>query len=123
MLVQALEDVWTITPDPRRDRLTVAFVTHLVAMATDVSPGSIVANGRTSAAAARARQMAIYLTHVSFHWSLTRVAFAFGRDRTTCAHACHKIEDMRENAAFDARLAALETCLRQAPRLLAEGVR
>ncbi|WP_421737071.1 helix-turn-helix domain-containing protein [Caulobacter sp.] len=120
MLVQALEDIWAITPDPRRDRLTVAFVTHLVAMATDVSPGDISAHKRTSVAAARARQIAIYLTHVTFHWPLSRVAFAFGRDRTTCGHACHKVEDLRADAAFDARLVALEDCLRQAPRLVAE---
>jgi chromosomal replication initiation ATPase DnaA len=123
MLVQALEDIWAITPDPRRDRLTVAFVTHLVAMATDVSPSEIAAQRRTSGAAARARQIAIYLTHVSFHWPLARVAFAFGRDRTTCGHACHKVEDLRENAAFDARMVALEDCLRQAPRQILEWAR
>jgi chromosomal replication initiation ATPase DnaA len=123
MLVQALEDIWAITPEPRRDRLTVAFVTHLVAMATDVSPGEISAHRRTSIAAARARQVAIYLTHVSFHWPLARVAFAFGRDRTTCAHACHKVEDLREDAAFDGRMAALEACLRQAPRQILEWAR
>ena len=115
MLVQAVEDAWAITPTPRRDRLTVAFVTHLVAMATDVSPGDIVAVKRHSHAAVRARQIAIYLTHVSFHWPLARVAFAFGRDRTTCGYACHKVEDLREDIAFDAHLAALEGCLRQAP--------
>ncbi len=108
MLVQALEDIWAITPDPRRDRLTVAFVTHLVAMATDVSPGDISAHKRTS---------------VTFHWPLARVAFAFGRDRTTCAHACHRIEDLREDAGFDAKLVSLEACLRQAPRQILEGAR
>jgi len=121
MLVQALEDIWAITPDPRRDRLAVAFVTHLVAMATDVSPGDISAHKRSTLAAARARQIAIYLTHVSFHWPLNRVAFAFGRDRTTCAHACHRIEDLREDAGFDAKLVTLEACLQQAPRLSLEG--
>lgn len=121
MLVLALEEVMGVTPDPRRDRLAVAFVTHLVALATDVSPGDIAAQKRTSLAASRARQIAIYLTHVTFHWPLNRVAFAFGRDRTTCAHACHRIEDLREDAGFDARLAALEECLRQAPRRVLEG--
>jgi len=123
MLVQALEDIWSVTPDPRRDRLTVGFVTHLVAMAFDVSPGDIAAHKRTSVAAARARQVAIYLTHVTFHWPLARVAFAFGRDRTTCAHACHKVEDLRENAVFDSRLVELEDCLRQAPRRFEEPLR
>ena len=103
------------TPDPRRDRLTVGFVTHLVSLATDVPAAEIAAPRRASHTAVRARQLAIYLTHITFHWSLARVAFAFGRDRTTCGHACRKIEDLRENEAFDRRLAELEACLRQAP--------
>jgi chromosomal replication initiation ATPase DnaA len=115
MLVQAFEDVWAVTPTPRRDRLTVAFVTHLVALATDVAPTDIAGHKRSSFAAVRARQIAIYLTHVTYHWPLARVAFAFGRDRTTCGYACHKVEDLREDIAFDAQLAALEGCLRQAP--------
>jgi chromosomal replication initiation ATPase DnaA len=62
----------------------------------------------------------MYLTHVSFHWPLARVAFAFGRDRTTCGYACHKVEDLRENIAFDAQMAVLEGCLRQAPLKVTE---
>ncbi|PIB93370.1 helix-turn-helix domain-containing protein [Caulobacter sp. FWC2] len=115
MLVQALEDIWAITPDPRRDRLTVGFVTHLVSLATGVPAAEISAPRRATHAAVRARQLAIYLTHITFHWPLSRVAFAFGRDRTTCGHACRKIEDMREDATFDRRLSDLEACLRQAP--------
>jgi hypothetical protein len=46
------------------------------------------------------------------------VAFAFNRDRTTCGYACHRIEDMRENAAFDARMSVLEACVKQAPEAI-----
>lgn len=115
MLVQALEEIWAITPDPRRDRLTVGFVTHLVSLATNISAAEISAPKRASHATVRARQLCIYLTHITFHWPLNRVAYAFGRDRTTCGHACRRIEDMREDAAFDRRLADLEACLRHAP--------
>ncbi|KQY95417.1 chromosomal replication initiator DnaA [Caulobacter sp. Root1455] len=120
MLAQALEDLWAISPDPRRDRLTAAFITHAVALATGVAPSDIASTGRTSKAAARARQIAIYLAHVNFNWPLIRVAFAFNRDRTTCGHACHRIEDMRENAAFDARMSVLEACVKQAPEAIPE---
>jgi chromosomal replication initiation ATPase DnaA len=120
MLAQALEDLWAISPDPRRDRLTAAFITHAVALATGVSPADIASAKRTSKAAARARQIAIYLAHVNFNWPLIRVAFAFNRDRTTCGHACHRIEDMRENAAFDARMSVLEACIKQAPASIPE---
>jgi chromosomal replication initiation ATPase DnaA len=118
MIAQALEDIWAITPDPRRDRVAAAFITHAVALATGVSPAEIASNSRRSKAAARARQIAIYLAHVNFNWPLIRVAFAFDRDRTTCGHACHRIEDMRENAAFDAKMTVLEACVKQAPDTL-----
>ncbi len=120
MLAQALEDLWAISPDPRRDRLTAAFITHAVALATGVSPSEIASAKRTSKAAARARQIAIYLAHVNFNWPLIRVAFAFNRDRTTCGHACHRIEDMRENVDFDARMSVLEACIKQAPDAIPE---
>lgn len=118
MLAQILEEAWAISPDPRRDRLAAAFVTHAVALATGVAPADIASDKRTHKSAARARQIAIYLAHVIFHWPLARVAFAFGRDRTTCAHACHRIEDLREDRVFDARMAALEACVRQAPETM-----
>ena len=120
MLTQALEDLWAISPDPRRDRLTAAFITHAVALATGVSPVDIASTKRASKSAARARQIAIYLAHVNFNWPLIRVAFAFNRDRTTCGHACHRIEDMRENADFDARMGVLEACIKQAPDAIPE---
>ena len=120
MLAQALEDLWAISPDPRRDRLTAAFITHAVALATGVSPSDIASAKRTSKAAARARQIAIYLAHVNFNWPLIRGAFDFNRDRTVCGHACHRIEDMRENADFDARMSVLEACIKQAPDSIPE---
>lgn len=65
--------------------------------------------------AALARQIAMYLTHVGFGMSLSRVAAAFGRDRSTVAHACHLIEDRRDDRHLDELLAALETAVRGAP--------
>jgi len=70
---------------------------------------------RGAAPTALARQMAMYLTHVAFEMSLARVAQAFCRDRSTVAYACHKIEDMRDDAAFDQCLDDLETSLRAMP--------
>ena len=63
----------------------------------------------------RVRQVAMYLAHVGFGMNLARVAMAFGRDRSTAAYACHKIEDERDDPALDAQLDALEDCLRAAP--------
>ena len=63
-----------------------------------------------------ARHVAMYLCHVAFELSLARVAAAFGRDRSTVAHACHLIEDRRDDSAFDAWIGALEAALRETPR-------
>lgn len=62
-----------------------------------------------------ARQVAMYLCHVAFELSLQRVANAFGRDRSTVAHACHLIEDKREEERFEFWVTGLETMLRRAP--------
>ncbi len=50
--------------DPYPDRLRAAFVTSLVAMATGIPAREIAGSTRARAPAARARQMAMYLTHV-----------------------------------------------------------
>lgn len=74
----------------------------------------IVGEARGSAEAAFARQVAMYLCHVSLEWSLGRIAQAFGRDRSTVAHACHSIEDRRDDDVFDDWIAALEESVRMA---------
>jgi chromosomal replication initiation ATPase DnaA len=67
--------------------------------------------GRGSAGAARARQLAMYLTHVLLGRSMTEVGHLFGRDRTTVAHACALIEDAREDPAFEQQVLRLEEAI------------
>jgi len=69
---------------------------------------------RCRAEAARARQLAMYLSHVVLGQSLTAVGVAFGRDRTTVSHACALIEDLRDDEDFDAEVTRLETLLENA---------
>ncbi len=80
---------------------------------------NLLTEGRGDMQMAFARQVAMYLTHVAFGMSLSRVAFAFARDRSTVAHACHLIEDRRDKPAFDNLLDQLEASLRAAPEPLA----
>ena len=61
------------------------------------------------------RQAAMYLMHVVFGFNISRVARAFGRDRSTACHACHVIEDCREDPLFDKKLNRLEVFLKAAP--------
>ena len=64
---------------------------------------------------ARARQIAIHLSHVVFAMSHRQLAQEFRRDRSTIHHACSLIETMREDSAqFDSTLRWMETLLRRA---------
>jgi chromosomal replication initiation ATPase DnaA len=56
-----------------------------------------------------ARQVAMYLAHVTFGLTLTAVGRAFGRDRTTVSHACALVEDARDDPDFDRTLELLES--------------
>lgn len=60
---------------------------------------------------ALARQTAMYLAHVAFGLTFTRVGICFGRDRTTVRHACALIEDRRDDPALEFALSALEAGL------------
>ena len=90
-------------------------VTGLAGYALGVPDEEVRAATRSKREAAFARQVAMYLAHAGLGMSLGRVAFAFGRDRSTVAHACHVIEDRRDDPAFDAWMDALEDCARIAP--------
>lgn len=69
------------------------------------------AHQRGRAAAAFARQTAMYLAHVHFGLTLSQVGRNFGRDRTTVAHACARIEDSRDDPKVESVLACLEAAL------------
>lgn len=87
----------------------------VVSYALGVPTQHILDHRRGSSYAAFARHVAMYLCHVAFEFSLTRVAIAFFRDRSTVAHACHAVEDRREDPRFDQWIAGLEHALRETP--------
>lgn len=64
--------------------------------------------GRSSHSVARVRQIAMYVAHVTLGLSMNEVGRGFGRDRTTVLHACHLVEDMREDGEFDRIVAMTE---------------
>ncbi|SMC96898.1 helix-turn-helix domain-containing protein [Rhizobium sp. RU36D] len=63
--------------------------------------------------ACHARQIAMYVCHVVLRLSLSEIGRAFGRDRTTVGHACHVVEDRRDDPAFEAFVSALERVARR----------
>ena len=85
---------------------------HAMARTFKIGPRGLWSRTRGKPAAAFARQVAMYLAHVSFGLSLTEVGNVFARDRTTVAHACSRIEDLRDDPCLDRSLDLLEGVLR-----------
>lgn len=101
------------------DRAAAELAVAVVAYACGVEVELIGGGSRGAAPVAFARQLSMYLTHVAFEISLSRVAIAFGRDRSTVGHACHLIEDRRDDPEFDDWICKLEGMLREAPARVA----
>lgn len=99
----------------RKDEAAALLAAGAAGYALGVEVDDITREARGSAETAFARQVSMYLCHVAFELSLGRVAAAFGRDRSTVAHACHAIEDRRDDDRFDDWIGALEAMLRKAP--------
>ena len=87
------------------------FIAAATAAAFGADLNEVHGPGRGRAAAALARGAAMYLAHVGLGLTLSEVGRIFGRDRTTVAHACSRIEDCREEERFDRILACLEVSL------------
>lgn len=83
-------------------------VVALVGASAGVGVSDILAPTRSRAAVAAARQLAMYLCHTLLSLSMTEVGRYFGRDRTTVAHACALVEDLRDDGDADARIARIE---------------
>ena len=86
---------------------------EIVAEAHGVAISTMTAPSRGRAHYAFARQVAMYLCHTALGLSLSEVALAFARDRTTVSHACHLIEDLRDEPDLDGMLEGLERQLAQ----------
>lgn len=97
------------------DEAVARLAADVASYALGIPTDQILRMKRGTQRVAFARQVAMYLCHVAFEFSLQRVAIAFGRDRSTVAHACHLIEDKREGDRFEFWISGLELMLRGAP--------
>jgi chromosomal replication initiation ATPase DnaA len=92
------------------------FVKHLLEQAVPrvfmVASRDLWSDTRGRPNVAFARQVAMYLAHVACGLSLTEVGQVFSRDRTTVAHACERVEDLRDDPAFDRSVELLEAVMR-----------
>jgi chromosomal replication initiation ATPase DnaA len=83
-------------------------IERLVGTDTHIPVAELAATSRRSPPVALARQTAMYLARVVHGLSLRDIALAFGRDPRTVAYACRRIEERRDDPAFDAFLVRLE---------------
>ncbi len=91
----------------RKDR-EVFLLSQIVADECGVCLTRLLRRSRGSGRAARARQIAIYLSHVSLSRPQDVVAELFSRERSTIAHAVQTMEDQRDDPAIDALLNRIE---------------
>jgi hypothetical protein len=89
----------------------------IVAHAFQIAVSDLRQPTRCRADIALARQAAMYLANIAGGVSLSDVARGFGRDRSTVAHACGRIEDWRDDPRVDRSLALLESALRSTFRM------
>lgn len=80
----------------------------IVAALFSVSGKELRRPGRTAESVSRVRQIAMYVAHVVLRLTQGEVGRGFGRDRTTVIHACHTIEDLRDDAEFDRVVSMVE---------------
>lgn len=105
------------------ERLKAALVADLVALATGTERDALFGAHRGVAPTTRARQLAMYLTHIEFGYTLAAIGEMYGRDKSTVGHAVHQIEDFRDNSEFDVWLCELEEMLVHACRMMPESGR
>ena len=106
-----IEDPDYRVPVSDTDRTKAQVALNVVAAATGVSTAQMVRPQRLTPRATRARWVALYLAHVSFGWTLERVAHVFGVSRSTTGIACHWVEGERDRRGFDGVLDGMERCI------------
>lgn len=100
--------VFYALPSARRLRDLRETIEALVSASFAVPAAALRTRTRGNARAAVARQTAMYMAHVAMGLNFAQTGRLFERDRTTAAHACRRIEDLRDDPAFDLTLASLE---------------
>jgi len=92
-------------------RILARFINQMVASVYSLPASRLLRCDRGKASASRARQVSIYLMHTLLSLSYGEVGTVYGKDRTTIAYACHLIEDLRDEPAFDDKLLELENTI------------
>lgn len=84
---------------------------HVVTRVFSINLKDLERSSRGRAKVALARQVAMYLAHVTCGLTFTQIGAMFGRDRTTVAHACAVVEDRRDDLQFDRVVQMMENAV------------
>jgi chromosomal replication initiation ATPase DnaA len=95
---------------PENDRMSLA-LGSIVAAAFGLGLEDLRSTRRGAAEICFARQIAMYLAHTRLGLPFAVTGRLFGRDRTTARHACHQVEDRREDPRVDSLIDCLERAL------------
>lgn len=97
----------------RAAKLIARMSKEIVCEAFGLPHAALLTPDRGGAALARARQIAMYLSHVIGQLTLNEVADNFLRDRSTVSHACINVEDSRDSPVLDLQIEYMERLLRE----------
>ncbi|MEM0899574.1 MAG: helix-turn-helix domain-containing protein [Pseudomonadota bacterium] len=91
-------------------------VIDIISQLFDISSREIRSSTRNSASVARVRQIGMYVCHVTLGMYLQQISEGFSRDRSTVTHACHLVEDLRDDEEIDRIIAKVEAVIAAALR-------
>lgn len=89
-------------------RIVCRIVSQITAETISLLSDRIIVRHERRRPSCHVRQIAMYVCHVALRMPFGDIGAAFGRDRTTVGHACHVVEDRRDDAAFDEFVSAIE---------------
>lgn len=95
----------------RHDELVLAVcdaAIDLLSVLFGVEAAELRSSTRARKNIARVRQVGMYALNVGLGMKMSDIALGFRRDRSTVIHACHLIEDMRDDPDFDAIVCRVE---------------
>jgi hypothetical protein len=103
------EIVWQ-PPLTRRmsDRSICRIVRQMVSELLLLLGGRVMVRRDRRRLACHVRQISMYVCHVALRMPQQDIGVAFGRDRTTVSHACHVVEDRRDDRVYDEFVSAVE---------------
>jgi hypothetical protein len=89
-------------------RIVCRIVSQITAETISLLADRVMVRNERRRPSCHVRQISMYVCHVALRMSFVDIGAAFGRDRTTVGHACHVVEDRRDDAAFDEFVSAVE---------------